>query len=107
MNKYLPDNWVVLKITHEGKTLYKVLAGWMGGYLDGDSWRMNSGITKAKIGGNNVIFYGSSGSCYVCRKGVYRLSMATSGVYNELKERFGDAVQLMSEDTEWMDLDYE
>jgi hypothetical protein len=54
-----------------------------------------------------VIFYGSSGSCYVCRKGVYRLSMATSGVYNELKERFGDAVQLMSEDTEWMDLDYE
>jgi hypothetical protein len=48
MSEYLPDNWVVLKINHEGKTLYKVLAGWIGGYLNGDSWRMNSGMNCVK-----------------------------------------------------------
>ena len=57
---YTPDNWVVLKITNTkrsgntgyGRTeqvLYKVLAGWGGGYLDGDSWRMNSGINLVFI----------------------------------------------------------
>ena len=39
-----PDSWVVLKITAETGVIYKVLAGWSGGYLDGDSWRLNSGI---------------------------------------------------------------
>lgn len=44
MNEYWPDNWVVLKIAVDGNTLYKVLGGWSGGYLDGDSWRMNHSV---------------------------------------------------------------
>ena len=107
MSVYYPDNWVVLKLNNENKTLYKVLAGWSGGYLGGDEWRMNSGITKATIGGKHVIFEGTSGSQYRCHRDAYRLTMANSWVYNQLKERFGGAVQLMPEDTEWMDLDYE
>ena len=106
MNEYTPDNWVVLKINHEGETLYKVLAGWSGGYLHGDAWRMNSGITKATIGGKHVVFEGASGSQYRCHRDGYRLTMANSGVYNQLKERFGDAVELMPEDTEWMDVEW-
>lgn len=101
---YTPDSWVVLKIVNEGETLYKVLAGWGGGYLDGDSWRMNSGIVKATIGGHHAIFEGYSGSQYVCHRESYRLTMATSGTYNQLKEKFGDAVELMPEDTDWVDL---
>ena len=104
---YYPDNWVVLKIKNENKTLYKVLAGWSGGYLDGCRWRMNSGITKATIGGKHVLFEGASGSQYRCHSDGYRLTMANSGVYNQLKDRFGDVVELMPEDTEWMDLNYD
>ena len=51
---YTPDNWVVLKLK-PGKgahPIYKVLAGWSGGYLDGDSWRMNSGISKVTENGD-------------------------------------------------------
>lgn len=107
MNEYTPDNWVVLKIQNEGETLYKVLAGWSGGYLYGDSWRMNSGITEVKQNGDYYEFYGSSGSCYRCHRDSYRLTMANSGVYTQLKEQFGDAVELMPKDTEWMDLNYE
>lgn len=107
MNEYNPDNWVVLKLNNEGETLYKVLAGWSGGYLDGDSWRMNSGITEVKADSDGYLFfYGSSGSCYQCHKDTYRLTMAIAGVYTQLKEKFGDAVELVSEDTDWENVEW-
>lgn len=102
--EYNPDNWVVLKITNEQETIYKVLAGWSGGYLSGDSWRMNSGITGVEKQAYLYGFYGSSGSVYWCLEGEYRLSMAIAGVYNQLKERFGDRVELMPENTNWMEI---
>ena len=105
---YFPDNWVILKIK-EGKgtfPFYKVLAGWSGGYLDGDSWRMNSGITRITGDEDYLKFWGSSGSCYVCHKDTYRLTMAISGVYNSLKENeaFEGQITLMPEDTEWWEI---
>ena len=103
MNEYTPDNWVVLKMNHEGETFYKVLAGWSGGYLSGDSWRMNSGISEVTEDGDYLLFHGYSGSVYRCYKGGYRLRMNNAGIYNQLKERFGDAVELMPEDTNWKD----
>jgi len=49
MSEYNPDSWVIIKITvPDQKTIYKVLGGWSGGYLDGDSWQLNSGIAKVK-----------------------------------------------------------
>jgi hypothetical protein len=33
--------------------------------------------------------------------------MNNAGIYNKLKEQFGDAIELMPEDTDWMSLDYE
>ncbi len=104
MSEYTPDNWVVLKINNGEETIYKVLAGWSGGYLDGDNWRLNSGITSVKEDEGYLYFYGSSGSCYQCHKDAYRLTMATSGVYNQLKEQFGDVVKLMPEDTDWSEV---
>jgi len=106
MSEYTPDTWVVLKLK-PGKgsyPVYKVLAGWSGGYLDGDSWRMNSGITEVKEDSDGYLFfYGASGSCYRCHKDTYRLTMAISGMYNKLKEQqqFDGQVQLMPEDTDW------
>ena len=77
---YKPDNWVIVKIMDgEGVAKgYKVLGGWSGGYLDGDSWRMNSGITSYKDNGDSYSFYGFSGSVYECNKSTetIRLNMA-------------------------------
>jgi len=105
---YFPDNWVILKIK-PGKgayPFYKVLAGWSGGYLSGDSWRMNSGITRITGDEDYLKFWGESGSCYVCHKDTYRLTMSISGVYNSLKEKeeFGGQITLMPEDTDWWEI---
>ena len=108
MSEYRPDNWVVLKVK-EGKgtfPFYKVLAGWSGGYLSGDSWRLNSGVTKVKEDGDYYEFYGESGSCYRCHKEGYGLRMNNAGVYKNLclQQEFGGQVQLMAEDTDWSTL---
>ena len=109
--QYSPDNWVVLKLKrHESDTgFYKVLAGWSGGYLDSDGWRLNSGITEVKQAGDFYEFYGSSGSCYRCHKDSYGLRMNNASIYNQLKERevFESQIALMPEDTNWMELNYE
>lgn len=103
--EYTPDTWVILEVQNDDKTFYKVLGGWSGGYLDGSSWRINSGITEVKEFDDHYKFYGSSGSCYRCVKGMYRLSMATSGVWQELEQKYPDQVRIMPEDTNWLDID--
>ena len=103
MSEYTPDNWVVLKINYKDETLHKVLGGWSGGYLYGDSWRMNSGISEVTEDGDYLLFHGYSGSVYRCHKGGYRLRMNNAGVYNQLKENeaFEGQITLMPEDTDW------
>jgi hypothetical protein len=105
---YTPNNWVVLRITEPAgsKTIddvvyYKVLAGWSGGYLDGDSWRMNSAVTSVEVDGDYFLFHGVSGSCYKCRNKRYGLKINNAYIYNKLKKEYGDRVHLMDEDTDW------
>lgn len=95
---YTPDNWVIVKITRDGsqESIYKVLAGWYGGYCSGDSWRLNSGITKIEQDENTYTFYGSSGSVYVCYKGAERLSSNTFSVLANLQSVPGCAVDCIS-----------
>jgi len=106
---YIPDNWVVLKINvPDIPPAYKVLAGWSGGYLDSDSWRMNSGITRVERPGDGWnLFYGASGSCYECHEKHYGLRLNISGIYEQLVSRFGDGVELMPSDTDWIAIDYD
>lgn len=109
MSLYIPDTWVILKITQYGLTsevMYKVLAGWNGSYLGGVSWRMNSGITGVTEIGAYYEFHGSSGSRYQCFKESYRLSMAAAGVYNKLKDLFDEAVEIVPENTKWSEIDW-
>lgn len=63
-----PDNWVIVEIADKDTTFYKVLGGWSGGYLDGDRWRINSGITEVEEKEDHYLFYGQSGSVYKCWK---------------------------------------
>lgn len=98
---YFPDNWVIIKVNGD-KPFYKILAGWSGGYTSGTSWRMNSGIERAELKGDQWLFYGSSGSCYVCHKDSYCLRMNTAYVWEALKEKYGSKVEYIEEEN-WME----
>lgn len=91
-----PDSWVIIEINHHGETLHKVLAGWSGGYLDGDSWRVNSGITKIELIDGYYHFYGESGSVYQCHKNAENMRMSQAGIYNQLKEKYDDMVKVVN-----------
>jgi hypothetical protein len=105
LNNYQPDNWVVIKIKGDNPH-YKILAGWSGGYLSGNSWRMNSGITRVEEFAEGFKFYGSSGSCYICGKQSYMIRMNTAGVWAQLVQLHGDKVEIMPEDTDWLNMDW-
>ena len=92
---YKPDNWVILKLTHPTETFYKVLAGWSGGYCDGDSWRMNSGITEVEEDGEYYNFIGASGSTYRGHKDSECLRMNTVHIYQKLIENHPDVVSMI------------
>jgi hypothetical protein len=102
---YNPDNWVVIKIK-SADPHYRILAGWSGGYLSGDSWKLNSGITRVEEDDHYFYFYGSSGSCYQCHKNVYCLRMNNSYIWTALQEKHGDKVEMMPEDTDWLNTDW-
>jgi hypothetical protein len=80
-----PDVWVILRlrVPHE-VPLYKVLAGWYGGYLERSSWRLNSGITRADDAGSCLLFHGYSGSTYTCAKSAYGTTALSSSIYQQL-----------------------
>ena len=82
---YTPDCWVIVEIDHEGVIYHKVLAGWSGGYLDGDSWRMNSGINGVEVDGDYYLIHGYSGSIYKVHKDAETVRMSISGVLNQLE----------------------
>jgi hypothetical protein len=104
---YYPDNWVVIKIkTEENGIIYKILAGWSGGYAQSDSWQLNSGIVKVEEDDRSYSFYGSSGSCYVCGKESYGLRRNNAYIWHQLEEIHGDKVELMPEDTDWLSMDW-
>jgi hypothetical protein len=88
MSKYIPNTWIVVEI--ESKSLgkiQKVLAGWSGGYLDGDSWRLSSGITDIKETDDEWIITNESGSIYHCRKTARRFNTMTGSVFDYYKNR--------------------
>lgn len=100
---YKPDNWVVIQI--KGDDLhYRVLGGWSGGYATSDHWRMNSGITNVEEDDSYLYFSGSSGSVYCCHKESYGLRMNNAHVWAAMKNQYGDLVELMPEDADWMKL---
>ena len=102
---YEPNNWVVIKINGKDPH-YRVLAGWSGGYLEGSSWRMNSGITKVEEDESAYYFSGSSGSTYRCGKQSYGLRHNNAYVWDDLVTRYGDKVEMLPEDTDWNNVDW-
>ena len=112
MSDYTPDRWVVVRIfTPEHGQVYKLLAGWSGSYLHGQSWKLNSGITKVEDDGDYLLFSGYSGSVYRCHKKGYGLNGITIGIANDLRDRIdkvlGGVFEVLPEETNFTELNYE
>ncbi len=111
MREYNPDKWVMVKFNHQGKDVYKILASWYGGFARGDSWKLNSGVTKIEEDGDLYRFHGSSGSVYQCHKKTYGMSTYTMGILSNFEQQVQDmdgvTLELMSEETNFMELNYE
>jgi hypothetical protein len=110
MREYTPDKWIVIKI--EGPDIplaYKVFACWYGGFLGSNSWKLNSGITKVTKDRKFYLFEGYSGSVYKCHEDMQGTHMYGSGVLNDIIKRskeIGTTVEIMPEDTDWLEIDY-
>lgn len=95
-----PQRWVVLKLPDNN---YKIFATWGGGYLIGDRWKLNSGISKVEEDKNFYYFYGFSGSCYKCHKKGYGTTTSYGlNILNQLTKQKG--VELMKNRKDWTKL---
>lgn len=105
LHEYTPDNWVIVHVKGDDPH-YRVLAGWSGGYTTGDSWRMNSGITRVEEDKEYFYFHGTSGSVYKCHKESYCLRMNNAHVWHAMQAQHGDRVELMKEHNDWMNMEW-
>ena len=92
-----PDAWVIVEVNHDGAQFSKILSGWSGGYLDGDSWRLSSPIKHMHIDVDldTITVDTQSGSQYTLYKQYQGFRMSNAGIYNQLKEQFGDSVEII------------
>ena len=85
---YTPDKWVIVEITNKGGASHRrVLGSWYGGFTQGDSWRMSSGIESVKDEGDYWAVLNTSGSTYNCMKGCEGMSGYTMGVLAHMQKQ--------------------
>ena len=85
MNVYSPDVWVILKIAAvDEEPIYKILAGWYGGFAGSNSWKLSSGITTVEpdLEFDQIHYHQSSGSTYICGAHTYGFSSLTQSMFN-------------------------
>lgn len=84
---YQPDRWVVIRISPGTQDeVCKIIAGWRGSYLYGESWKINSGITKIEEDEDFYYFHGYSGSIYQCHKCAYGFTNMTADIFQQIKD---------------------
>lgn len=113
MSDYSPDRWVMLEIKSNElhAPTYKILAGWFGGFATGDSWKLNSGVTKVEEDGEFYLFYGYSGSVYRCHKNDYGLCGITSSVLanfqHQIKDMPNSSIEVLKPNANFLGITYE
>jgi hypothetical protein len=101
----VPFKWVIVKIENNDETHYKVFASWLGGYLNGDSWKINSGIKSIEEDEDNYYFIGFSDSVYKCDKKAYGFATSFSySILDDFIERSEGKMTLM-ENQDWSKLE--
>lgn len=90
MNEYYPDRWMLVRVQRQEDAApwYKVFAMWSGGYLTGDSWRLNSGIVKTHLDdGDEWTMVGESGTAYFGREQSYGWNLYGANVFRDLQKQ--------------------
>ena len=86
MSEYNPDRWAIVKFKGKDSTWYKVIGSWYGGYLNGDSWRLSSGLERIEEDGDYYLMHNYSGSIYKCYKQGEGMHMTARGVIMSAEE---------------------
>lgn len=88
----VPEAFVVVRLQHGDKEIYRVLAAWGGGYTGADAWRFSTEIVEAIDQGECWIVTTKSGSQYELKKhlSAYTLTALTSSIYNDFFKRAGE-----------------
>jgi hypothetical protein len=111
MSNYIPDKWVIIKISGLGfADIYKIFACWYGGWAGSDSWKLNSGISSVTQEGNVYSFAGSSGSIYECHEDSYGTNFYGSSVLDNMiktASEHGINIEILDENVDPMTLTYE
>lgn len=94
--KYSPDWWEIIEVKTQDGPLYKVFASFCGGYLDGDYWRLNSGIASIEVRENCYVVYGYSRSHYFLNKSAQGTSVYGNGVLTRIINDNKDIVSLLT-----------
>ena len=91
-----PDVWVVVELSglKVENRYHRILAGWYGGFANGDSWKMSSGITKIVDRDTHWEIHNTSGSIYKCHKDLERFSGYTQNVYHSYQEENCDDIRM-------------
>jgi hypothetical protein len=61
----------------------KILASFYGGYTQGNSWKLSSGIISVEYADGVYTIPQTSGSTYICYENSERLAGMAKGVYND------------------------
>ena len=94
-----PDKWVIIKTPE----IHKVFASWAGGYLDGDRWKLNSGIEKVEEDENHYYFFGYSGSCYKCHKRGYGVMTSFANAILERIKNAHEDIEVLDDQEDWVE----
>jgi hypothetical protein len=107
--EYHPDRWLMVRLSNDGKVHYRIFATWMGSYLDGNSWQLNSGVVSLSETDDYYSFGGTSGSLYVCHKNSYGSSGYGFGVLGNLITKSldqGTVIDILPEKTDFTSIVY-
>ena len=100
----VPHYWVVVKVTNGHDVHYRLFGTWSGGYLHGDNWRLNSGITEVTRDGDYYYFHGASGSCYKCFVNAYGVANSYGqSVLDELMQQDMMRLELVENQEDWVE----
>jgi len=92
----IPDCWKIVELTNvqTGESHKRVLCSWLGGYLDGGSWKLSSGNMSVEDHGDHYIVPQHSGSVYKLYKTRERVSGLMENFFNSFERKPQDVVTM-------------
>ena len=83
MSTHRPNRWVLIEYPTGQKC---ILAGWSGGYLDGDAWRRSTPVVEALLAADEStrVLVTQSGSRYEVHEDSYGLSTLTAMIAQQI-----------------------